>query len=74
MAKEFIIVSPDGFPFEMDKTYPTQETAKERLKEVIKERFSHQGYYSSPSHGRIPLNEVIDYCSVKELTADEIED
>jgi hypothetical protein len=69
MAKQtkkerFIILSPDGFTIEFNKPY--YRSFNEAYTAFIKwkERFQMQGYYSSNS-GRIPLDELMDACTIK---------
>lgn len=66
MAK-FDVFSPDGFAIDREETYPSFEVAEQKLKEWVK-RYEFQGYYSSVKYGRIPLNELEDYCSIIEVT------
>lgn len=64
--KEFIVNSPDGFSISRDETYPTEKKAIKALHEWVK-RYDFQGYYSSSRYGRIPLNEIENYCRIIEL-------
>ncbi len=66
MAKKKVkynIISPDGFSIHMIDTYPSPDAAWNAF-EKWRERYEHQGYYSSPRYGRIPLNELKDYCTL----------
>jgi hypothetical protein len=59
------VLSPDGFTIEFDKAYyPSREKALEAFHDW-KERFRKQGYYSSTEYGRIPLDELENYCSIQ---------
>ena len=69
MEKRYNIISPDGIPIHQDRTYTNGEVLLEFSK--WKKRFEIQGYYSSNS-GRIPLNELDDYCEVVEVKLEKI--
>jgi hypothetical protein len=59
---KYQVISPDGFTIEFDKIfYPSMKKAKEAF-EMWKQRYVIQGYYSSPRHGRIPLDELENHC------------
>ena len=60
---QFDVYSPDGFAIHREDTYPSREVAEQKLKEWVKQ-YEHQGYYSSVKYGRIPLNEIKDYCRI----------
>lgn len=65
--KKYQVLSPDGFTIEFDKwTYPSMKKAKEAFLKWSK-GFIGQGYYSSSRFGRIPLNELENYCQFKEI-------
>ena len=64
---QFDVYSPDGFAISREETYPSFEVAEQELKEWVK-RYEFQGYYSSIKYGRIPLNELGDYCKIIEVT------
>ena len=60
------VLSPDGFTIEFDRPY---YTSKERAMIAFnewKERFRRQGYYSS-NNGRIPLEDLENYMTIREL-------
>ena len=63
---EYIVLSPDGISIDREETYPTPEIALEKTKEWAKQ-FERQGYYSS-NNGRIPLNELIEHCTLVPIT------
>lgn len=62
-ADEYDVLSPDGFSIHFSDVYKSREEALEKAKEWIK-NYEFQGYYSSVKYGRIPLNEVLDYCKI----------
>jgi hypothetical protein len=65
--KKYQVLSPDGFTIEFDKWfYRSMKKAKEAF-ENWKKRYEQQGYYSSTNYGRIPLNELENYCQFKTL-------
>ncbi len=64
MAK-FDVISPDGFSIERDKTYTTEQKAKDALTRWMR-RYESQGYYSS-NQGRIPLADLASHCEIKLL-------
>lgn len=63
MSKTYYeVLSPDGFTIEMDIVkYPNIKKAIESFNKW-KQRYVLQGYYSSNKYGRIPLNELRNYC------------
>lgn len=63
MIVAYDVISPDGFAIEREETYPTPEIAKAKLKEWIK-RYERQGHYSSVKYGRIPLDQLENYCVI----------
>jgi hypothetical protein len=59
-------LSPDGFTIEFEHPYYTSlKKALDAFDKWMK-RYEVQGYYSS-NKGRIPLNELIDYCTIRRL-------
>ncbi len=64
--KKYDILSPDGFSIQFQGYFPSIKKAKEQFAIWLK-RFEGQGYYSSASYGRIPLNEVEQYCTLIEI-------
>lgn len=65
--KKYQVLSPDGFTIEFDKfTYPSKKKSLEAFN-TWKKRFEQQGYYSSTNYGRIPLEELEDYCVFREI-------
>lgn len=63
---KFIVLSPDGFPIRREKKYYSEKSALKDLDEWVK-NYEFQGYYSSVNFGRIPLNEIKNYCQIKQL-------
>jgi hypothetical protein len=63
--KRFDVISPDGFSIDRVATYKSRNEAIEAF-EVWKKRFEMQGYYSS-NLGRIPLEDLADFCSLVEV-------
>jgi hypothetical protein len=60
---KYKILSPDGFTIEFGVTYyPSMKKSKEAF-EKFKKRFEFQGYYSSTKFGRIPLDQLENYCT-----------
>ena len=61
------VLSPDGFTIEFDKwSYPSKKKAKEAFNNW-KDYYERQGYYSSASYGRIPLEDLESYCQFKTI-------
>ena len=65
------VISPDGFSIDYSAVYKTKEDAMNSFYEW-KKRFEAQGYYSSNS-GRIPLDELEDYCKLIEVDDELLE-
>ena len=60
------VLSPDGFTIEFGKPYyPSKKKALEAINKW-KKRYELQGYYSS-NNGRIPLDELENYMSIKKI-------
>ena len=68
MAKKgtFTVLSPDGFPLEMDGEYKTKEECKEAIDKFV-DRYRAQGYYSMTVRTRIPIEEIEENCRIVEL-------
>jgi hypothetical protein len=65
--KKYQVLSPDGFTIEFDKPfYRSMKKAKEAFVKW-RNRYEVQGYYSS-NIGRIPLNELENYCTFRTIT------
>lgn len=60
---QYEVISPDGFSIEMDAVYNSLIEATQALDKWSK-RYEHQGYYSSVKYGRIPLDELNQYCRI----------
>ena len=63
MGKKYDVLSPDGISIHHEDFYDSPEAAKIALTAWVK-RYERQGYYSSIKHGRIPLEEIENYCSI----------
>lgn len=65
--KRYDVISPDGFSIRIH--VPLFKSIKERddYFKMWKKRFEHQGYYSSVPYGRIPLEDLADYCQWIEI-------
>jgi hypothetical protein len=60
---KYKILSPDGFTIEFNILhYRSMKKADEAFNQ-FKERYKSQGYYSSTNFGRIPLDELENYCT-----------
>lgn len=68
MAKKqrYQVISPDGFSIHPVDTYPTYKEAIDAF-EQWKKHYEIQGYYSSNYYGRIPLDELSDYCKIERV-------
>jgi len=65
--KRYQVLSPDGFTLEREVfSYPSKKKAMEAFKNW-KENYKRQGYYSSVKYGRINIDDLHDYCSLKEV-------
>jgi hypothetical protein len=64
-SKRYNVISPDGFFIERVATYKSRKEAIAAF-EVWKKRYVLQGYYSS-NNGRIPLEELADFCRIVEV-------
>lgn len=60
---KYNVLSPDGFTIHFDREYTTKKEARTAAREWAK-GYAGQGYYSSPRFGRIPVDEIIDYCKL----------
>lgn len=65
MEKRFDILSPDGISIHFEDTYSYEEVLP--AFNEWKKRFEFQGYYSSSRFGRIPLDDLEDFCQVVEV-------
>lgn len=65
--KQFDILSPDGFSIRIGiEPFSSIKEADEYFTEW-KDRYKRQGYYSSVPYGRLPLEDLRDYCKWIEL-------
>ena len=64
--KKYDVLSPDGFSIDPSKTYTSKVKARAAFEEW-KKRYEHQGYYSSPKYGRIPLEDLAEYMSLVQV-------
>jgi hypothetical protein len=64
--KKFNVLSPDGFSIDPFKKYKDRNEA---IKEFMQwqKRYEKQGYYSSTNYGRIPLDQLHEYCQLIEI-------
>lgn len=60
--KKYDVISPDGFTIRIG--VPPFKSIKERDEyfKMWRKRYERQGYYSSVPYGRIPLEDLADYC------------
>ena len=63
---KYDVLSPDGISIHFSDVYSTREEAVKALEKWML-RFKAQGYYSSSMHGRIPLDELNDFCRIIEV-------
>jgi hypothetical protein len=64
--QKFDVISPDGFSIHFSDTYKTREEAITAFCEW-KKRYETQGYYSSTKFGKIPLDELENYCQIVKI-------
>jgi len=64
--KKFIVLSPDGFPLEFDKTYSNKKEINEAIEHFV-DRYRAQGYYSKTYRERIALEDIEKECRIVEL-------
>ena len=67
------ILSPDDFSIKFEGYFTTREEAEKEFIEWTK-RYEQQGYYSSGQWGRIPLEDLREYCSLIEVEEEAFED
>jgi hypothetical protein len=63
---KYEVLSPDGFTIEFDRPYYISKKNAIEAFDKWKERYKLQGYYSS-NNGRIPLEELEDYMSIRQI-------
>lgn len=66
--KKIKVISPDGFTIDFSiNFYRSYKKAKEAF-DKWRQRYITQGYYSSTQYGRIPLEDLEDYCTFIDIT------
>jgi hypothetical protein len=65
--KKYQVYSPDGITIEFGVTYYRSLKQAIEAFQKWKKRYETQGYYSSSNYGRIPLDDLEDYCTLKEI-------
>ena len=68
IKRKYRILSPDGFTIEFGVEHYSSSKKMWESFEKWKERYRQQGYYSSTEYGRIPLDELENYCFVSCLS------
>lgn len=66
MTQKFDVISPDGFSIHFSDTYKSKREAMTAFQEW-KKGYERQGYYSSVKYGRIPLDELENYCQIVKI-------
>jgi hypothetical protein len=61
------ILSPDGIPIHQTDTYKSPRIAWSFAKQWAKQ-YKNQGHYSSTKFGKVPIEDILDYCELVELT------
>lgn len=62
--QKFQVLSPDGFTIDFCRPdYPSKFSAQKALQKWM-QRYKYQGFYSSPTFGRIPFDEIPEYCEI----------
>lgn len=64
--KKYVVLSPDGFTIEINRPYYSSKKKALEAFNKWKERYEHQGYYSS-NNGRIPIKDLEYHCTFKTL-------
>lgn len=64
--KKYDVLSPDGFSINFSDTY-TSKKAAIKAAENWADAYKRQGYYSSVKYGRIPIEDILDYCNLIEV-------
>lgn len=70
---KYDVLSPDGFSIHIEDTYNSKKEAWQKAKEWSK-NYEGQGYYSSAKYGRIPVDQILDYCKLIPLREDNNEE
>lgn len=63
---KYDIISPDGFSIHYEDQYKTKKEALQAFKQW-QEGYKRQGYYSSVNYGRIPLENLFNYCQLVKI-------
>jgi outer membrane protein assembly factor BamA len=66
--RQYTMLSPDGFTIEFGVNHYSSREKMEESFEKFKERYRRQGYYSSNEYGRIPLEDLWDYCLISSIS------
>lgn len=66
-TKKYQVISPDGFTIDGQVRYYTSRKKAIEAFELWRKRYENQGYYSSTNYGRIHLDDLQDYCQLKEV-------
>lgn len=66
-TKKYQVISPDGFTIDGTVRYYRSRKKAIEAFENWRKRYEGQGYYSSNSYGRIPLEDLQDYCQLREV-------
>ena len=63
---KYEVLSPDGFTIEFDRPYYLSKKKAFEAFDKWKKRYEQQGYYSS-NKGRIPLDELENYMTIRQV-------
>lgn len=66
---KYDVLSPDGFSISFDTVWDTESEAKHALTEWIN-GYKRQGYYSTNSRERIPVDELDTWCDIVPIEVD----
>lgn len=64
--KKFIVLSPDGISIHPFDKYKSRDEALKNFL-VWQKKFEKQGFYSSSIYGKIPLDQIHEYCQLIEI-------
>ena len=62
--KRYDVISPDGFSIRIGVEPFKSIKERDEYFKKWKDRYARQGYYSSVPYGRIPLEDLADYCQL----------
>jgi len=68
LKMRYRMISPDGFDFEVNRTYGSKKECKKVFEERVLPRYSHQGFYSSPVFKRINLEDLWSFTLLEPTT------